>query len=80
MKATTRTITKTIIETTGKEYSHLNAVTWIFSELSYGEDTELKNLIKTEWKNQGLNFGVEEVTTALNTLCNLVGIINDADE
>lgn len=75
MKATTKTITKTVIETTDKEFSNLNAVTWFFTEI-YHKDEETRNAIEKEWKNGGLNFGIEEVVFALNTLCNLTEIVD----
>ena len=75
MKATTKTITKTAIEITDKEFSNLNAVTWIFSEIYHKDDTT-RNAIEKEWKNGGLNFGIEEIVFALNTVCNLTEIVD----
>lgn len=73
MKATTKTITT--IDVTEKEYSNLNVTTWIFSKICYDKDTTTKNAIEAEWKNQGLNFDIEEMVSALNAICDLAEII-----
>lgn len=73
MKATTKTITT--IDVTEKEYSSLNATTWIFTQIYHDKDTTTKNAIETEWKNQGLNVNIEEMLSALNVICNLAEIV-----